>query len=280
MLPVFDGEAFLGDSIGSILSQTHQRLELLAVDDGSTDRSGEVVRQFASQDSRVRLITVPRGGAQRARNHGVAAARGSYIAHLDQDNVSATNRLELQLARMQQQQLDVCGSWARVFGEGDYLRWVPEHHEDILNEFLFTTAMIHSTTMMTAGIAQSNPFDENATYGGYELLTRLGLRYRLGNVPAVLLEYRLHARQRTRMHGEAVHADRLRFRERLFFARFPLASADDYRAIAGVADDQPFESDADRQRAESWLARFAETASPMSAHKMRQRAVALQARPV
>lgn len=271
VMPVYNGAAFLSEAIGSILAQTHPHLEFIIVDDGSTDGSADVVRDFAARDARIRPVFTEHRGAQRARNQCVAAAQGEFIAHLDQDNIALRERLAAQLQWMRKTGVDICGSCTWAFGDTEYLRWVPEHHEDILHEFLFRTAMIHSTILLPARIAKANPFDEQITYGGYELLTRLASQYRMGNVPQVLLKYRRHPGQRTNICRAAVLDDQRRFRERHFHALFPEGTAEDYSAIARVADGEPLSSLAELERAKTWLMRMAQTTNNFQRDRMTSR---------
>lgn len=274
-MPVHNGAEFLDASIGSVLAQHHRHLELIVVDDASTDDSAGVIGAWAARDRRVvPMFLSESGGAQRARNAGVAAARGDLIAHLDQDDVALPERLTAQRQWMHEHGVDVCGTCTWVFGDADYLQWVPAAHEDIVIEFLFRTAMVHSTTMMAADIAKANPFDEDAVYGGYELLTRLAARFRLGNVPQVLVRYRTHSGQRSHIYATAMQTDRLRFRERHFYATFPDSSADDYAAIMRVADAQPFASADERRLADAWMARLSNTTCPFLGARMRERRLA------
>jgi glycosyltransferase involved in cell wall biosynthesis len=85
VLPVYNGERHLAETIESVLTQTYDPFELVIVDDGSTDGSAEVAGRYLS--SRVRLVRQANGGTACARNAGVAAARGSLLAHLDADDV-------------------------------------------------------------------------------------------------------------------------------------------------------------------------------------------------
>ena len=257
VMPVYNGSAFLADSIRSILTQSHTCLELIVVDDGSTDDSLAVVESTANGDDRVR-VSAGHHGAQRARNLGVSAARGELIAHIDQDNIALPPRIAAQIAWMRQHLLDVCGSCTWVFGDREHLKWVPERHGDIRIEFLFQTAMVHSTILMDAAVAKAHPFDERAAYGGFELLTRLTWSHRVGNVPQVLLKYREHRAQHTRALPDVMRGDRQRYRERHFFALFPDSSSRDYAAVAKVADAAPFDDDAERDLAEVWMTRLAD----------------------
>jgi glycosyltransferase involved in cell wall biosynthesis len=103
LVPVYNGEPYVGEAIGSILAQTLYEYELLIIDDGSTDRTTEIVRSF--RDKRIRLV---RNGENRGLiatlNHGVEIARGKYIARMDSDDISHPERLEKQFQFMKQHQ--------------------------------------------------------------------------------------------------------------------------------------------------------------------------------
>ena len=83
VMPVYNSEAYLADSIGSILAQTFTDWELICIDDGSRDGSLEVLRRYERVDPRVHVFTRPNTGVTRARNDGIAVARGLYIAAMD-----------------------------------------------------------------------------------------------------------------------------------------------------------------------------------------------------
>jgi glycosyltransferase involved in cell wall biosynthesis len=94
IVPVYNGERHLRDALESILAQDYRPIEVIVVDDGSTDRSAEIVRQF----SEIRLISQPNQGPAAARNRGILASRGSLIAFLDQDDLWVPGKLTKQLA--------------------------------------------------------------------------------------------------------------------------------------------------------------------------------------
>lgn len=95
VVPVFNGEAYLGDTIGSIISQTMPPKEILVINDGSTDRSAEIASQFGSP---VKCISQEHAGAASARNHGVRRATGKYLSFLDADDLWLAEKIEKQLA--------------------------------------------------------------------------------------------------------------------------------------------------------------------------------------
>ena len=97
IIPVYNGEAFLAEAVESVQRQAYQPLELIIVDDGSTDGTAEVA---ANLPGHVRYVCQPNHGAPAARNKGLKMARGNVIAFLDADDLWHENKLALQLARL------------------------------------------------------------------------------------------------------------------------------------------------------------------------------------
>ncbi len=103
IMPVYNAAATLEKSVASVLAQSHRNLELLAVDDGSRDDSPALLDRLAAADARVRALRMPaNGGVAAARNLGLEAARGSYIAFVDSDDGWLAHKLARQLAAMRQ----------------------------------------------------------------------------------------------------------------------------------------------------------------------------------
>lgn len=102
VMPVYNGEAFIAESIRSVIQQSYQNWELIVVDDASVDTSVDRVKALCSDDERIRLIQLERNsGAAFARNKAIERARGQYIAFLDSDDLWLPHKLERQLAFMQ-----------------------------------------------------------------------------------------------------------------------------------------------------------------------------------
>lgn len=98
VMPVFNGERYLEEAVASVLRQTFDDFELIVVDDGSVDRTPELLRCVAEKDRRVRVVTQANGGIVKALNRGVAEAEGDFIARMDADDVSHPTRLSRQYA--------------------------------------------------------------------------------------------------------------------------------------------------------------------------------------
>src|SRR4028119_1868603 len=95
VIPCYNQARFLGEAVGSVLSQTHADFEVIVVDDGSTDDTRRVASSYAAGDSRVRLISQENRGLAGARNRGLAESRGEYVVFLDSDDRLLAGALEV-----------------------------------------------------------------------------------------------------------------------------------------------------------------------------------------
>jgi glycosyltransferase involved in cell wall biosynthesis len=116
LLPVWNGQEFLAESIDSLLAQTFKDFELLVIDDGSTDATPEILRRYA--DPRLRILPLNHAGIVVALNHGLAEARAEWVARHDADDISEPRRLELQWQAVSQwPQAVLCHTAISLFGE-------------------------------------------------------------------------------------------------------------------------------------------------------------------
>jgi glycosyltransferase involved in cell wall biosynthesis len=102
LVPVYNGAAFLRDAVASARQQTHQNLEVLVVDDGSTDDSFALASEMAREDSRIKIFRQTNAGTQVARNTALEHAQGDFVALLDQDDVWLPEKLSRQIEVFQQ----------------------------------------------------------------------------------------------------------------------------------------------------------------------------------
>ncbi len=118
LMPVRDDLRTLPDCLESIQKQSLKDWELVAVDDGSSDGSGEFLLETAAKDSRIRVLRERPRGIVAALNSGLTVCAGSYVARMDADDRMRSERLESQLAFLQQEtQVDFCGSRVEPFTE-------------------------------------------------------------------------------------------------------------------------------------------------------------------
>jgi len=148
---VLNGERHLAETIESVLSQTFEDFEYIIVDDGSTDATSDVIRQFTDSDNRVRTIRIENSGPARARNMALQMARGDWIAVLDADDISVSTRIAEQVAYLKANpDVDILGTGIEVFDGRKTLRPVIYHdHSTTFREQLlhYINPLPHSTLM-------------------------------------------------------------------------------------------------------------------------------------
>ena len=116
---VYNREALIPRAIESILGQTFRDFEFIIVDNGSADRSGQIADEYAARDGRIRVIHRERGNIGAGRNTGLDAARGEYIAFIDDDDWAEPDFLEFlsRLAEENRADVAICGAADKIFDE-------------------------------------------------------------------------------------------------------------------------------------------------------------------
>ena len=111
IVPIYNTDLFLERCVDSILNQTYENLEIILVNDGSTDRSGKICDNYINKDARVKVIHKKNGGASTARNTGLQAANGVYIGFVDSDDYISLNMYEEMVQNMEQDvDIVTCGT--------------------------------------------------------------------------------------------------------------------------------------------------------------------------
>jgi glycosyltransferase involved in cell wall biosynthesis len=220
LMPIYNGEAFVADALESILEQTFRDFEFLIIDDGSTDKSVEIIEGYG--DPRIRLVCNDEQIALiRTLNRGLELARGKYVVRMDADDVSLPERLERQVAFMEANPaVGACGTWAVTIGDGDgAVRQYPEETDAIRCRLLFYPAIAHSTVCIRRDTYVRHHFQFDEAYPhaeDYELWCRFSEVVPLANLGSVLLRYRIHAGSVSRQHRDVQEATmRWIHRERL-----------------------------------------------------------------
>lgn len=209
-MPYHNAEKTLLECLDSILQQTLSTFELLAVDDGSNDRSTSILLEKQSQDKRIRLISPGRVGLVNALNLGLKAARTPLVARMDADDIMTPTRLEKQVAFMQTHpKIALVGCLVEMFpketiqgGFREYGRWLNRciTHEDISDEIYWESPLAHPSVLFrkslieSVGGYRSGPFPED-----YELwlrMNRAGLHF--SKIEEILLQWRDHPNRLTR----------------------------------------------------------------------------------
>ena len=126
LIPAYNSEEWIADTLQSAIAQTWPRKEIIVVDDGSSDRTAEVARRFASKE--VSVVTKENGGAAAARNRALQLSQGDYIQWLDADDVLAPDKIEKQLAALGEaanKRILLSAPWAYFSYRTNRARFVP-----------------------------------------------------------------------------------------------------------------------------------------------------------
>ena len=195
---VYNGERYFDRAIPDILNQTYRDFEFIVVDDGSDDRTPELLREVAAKDPRVRVFSPGRLGAAVAYNYGVARAQGEYIARQDFDDRSYPERLRLQVERLDAEpELGVVGGYYVLADESRgerYVRMPPLEHTGIVRAMARYIPLAH-----TVATFRRKAWEQA---GGYPLAPnlidlRLWLQvlkqgWRFANIPELIGEHYVH----------------------------------------------------------------------------------------
>ncbi len=218
IMPVFNGESFVAEAIRSVLGQSFADLELIIIDDGSSDDSLQVVRRFS--DPRIRLLANTRNeGLIFTRNRGISCASGQYIAWIDCDDRWVPTRLEQQVRLMEAQpQVGLCGGWSTLFGHGrsKTLRF-PTRPEALRCELLFYNPFATSSVMLRKSVLTEHALAFEAAWQAedYDLWEKISAVSRVANIPGVLSHYRLHNAQTSNRMAAVLKEGVWRIQERM-----------------------------------------------------------------
>lgn len=199
LMPVYNAQRYVAAAVKSVLAQTFTDFELVLIDDGSTDGTLAILRDFAEHDCRVRLISRPNTGIVGALNEAIASARGEFFARMDADDICQPTRLQLQINYLRQHaDCVLVGSNVMLMDvDASPIGPMPDvciGHEHIDHALLRRGwPIVHPAVMMRAAAVK--------TVGGYlgkcpnedhDLFLRLAEVGKIENLPQVLLYYRKH----------------------------------------------------------------------------------------
>lgn len=200
IVPLYRGEKHIEGAVLSALAQTHRRLEVIVVDDGSPDRSADIVQSI--DDDRVRLIRQENQGVAGARNTGIAAAAGTYIAFLDQDDIWSPGKLAKQLPTFEDGGVAAVGALMTYLGPNGPMRAtsgeIADHQQQRiasarLMPFAPSSMVIRASVLREIGgfdrelVLAAGPVDD------LDVLSRVARVGRVVTIPEPLGLYRIHS---------------------------------------------------------------------------------------
>jgi glycosyltransferase involved in cell wall biosynthesis len=237
LMPCFNAAGTLDETIGSLLEQTMRHFEVIAVDDGSSDDTGMVLRAWAERDSRIRSVAIPHSGIIPALNEGLSHCRGPYIARMDADDLAHPTRLERQAEWLENHSdLAAVGSLVEGFsaetlqeGFQIYIDWLNQltTPEAIAREIFIESPIAHPSIMVRRSwMEKMGGYQENGWPEDYDLWLRMHLEgAKFAKVPEVLLYWREHPDRLTRTDSRYAVENFLREKSH-YLSRGPLRDAD------------------------------------------------------
>jgi glycosyltransferase involved in cell wall biosynthesis len=211
---VYNGEPYVERAIPGILAQTFEDFEYILVDDGSQDRTPEILRELASRDPRVRIFSPGRLGVAAAANYGIARAKGEYIARQDFDDRSYPDRLRLQVALLDAHpEVGVVGGYYVLVDENRgerYVRMPPTEHSALLSAMARYIPFANTVVTFRRRVwIEAGGYPEVADLEDLRFWIKVGkLGWRFANVPEVVGEHYVHAS--SFFHRSFKYADRQR----------------------------------------------------------------------
>jgi glycosyltransferase involved in cell wall biosynthesis len=206
LMPAFNSELYIAEAIDSILNQTYSNIELIIFDDGSTDNTRAVIEQY--QDPRViKILSDENYGVVRARNEMIDRARGQYIALMDADDIADPTRIEKQLAILEGDNCDICGSAQWVLDEATHqIKKSKDKFTDSDLRALLSVycGLCNSAMMGKAEIFKQFKYDTSIlTSEDYYLWVQMAAAgYRFLNLKERLITYRRYPAQTSSVHLE------------------------------------------------------------------------------
>jgi glycosyltransferase involved in cell wall biosynthesis len=201
VVPAHNAGRFLQRALVSVAAQSHRNLEVVVVDDGSTDGTAEIVSEAAAADTRFRLVRTGRQGVSAARNRGIAETGGRWIATLDADDLWHPDKLtrQLRLLREAPEGTGVAYCWASGIDEDDRVVlpvWNPSRAEgDVLREIVISGILSNGSTplMLRSAVEAVGGYDEELDLAeDWKFYTALAGVCRFAVIPECLTGYRIY----------------------------------------------------------------------------------------
>lgn len=181
-------------------------IEILIINDGSTDNSNQIIEDLKSHDKRIRVINKNNSGIIDSLNVGIENSDSEFIARMDSDDISQPNRFDLQIERFKNNSnLIACGGNVKVFGSKTIYSNYPTSDIDCKSYLLFSPCFAHPTTMIRRNILERNKIRYQKGYElaeDYKIWSDLSEYGDFENIKEVILQYRLHKNQTTSLKKE------------------------------------------------------------------------------
>ncbi len=213
ILPIHNAEPYLAETLASLFAQTLTDFEIIAINDGSTDATPDILHTAARNDSRLRIIHRKNKGLVATLNEAIDLARANYLARIDADDICLPHRLAVQRAYLDAHpEIAVLGSAIETFSTQNHPASPVIHYPpDPAAPLLFRNALAHPAVMMRKNVLDAHALRYQQPYRcaqDYDLWCRcIANKIKIANLPDVLTNYRLHAGQITQELSELMQLE-------------------------------------------------------------------------
>ena len=204
LMPCFNVEKYVEESLGSILDQTYRNMEIIAINDSSTDNTGDILRRMAEKDSRIKVIENETNlKLIKTLNKGIELCSGKYIARMDADDIALPTRIEKEVEFLEQHKdHDIVSTQFYAFPSENpdkkSLHHNPLRHEELCAYLLFKSGICHPAVMIRKRVFTELGLNFGTEYlhvEDYALWSQALYMTKLANLDEPLLLYRVHAQQ-------------------------------------------------------------------------------------
>lgn len=193
LIPLYNSQDYIVETINSVVNQSYKNLEIIIVNDCSTDESVRMIIDNFN-DKRIKIIENEYNmGIVNTLNKGIRYCKGMYVARLDSDDICELDRIETQLNYMKQNDLDVCGSAIRRFGLQNCVEEYPKSDWEVRIASLMSCPFAHPAVMVKRNVFDNYLYSSDTKVEDYDLWCRLiQNNFKCGNTREILLNYRIH----------------------------------------------------------------------------------------
>ena len=213
IMPVYNGEKYVGDAIDSILKQSFSNFEFIIVNDASMDQTDTVIKSYV--DRRITYCcNLKHKGNYKCRNQAARLAKGKYLAMMDADDIAVRTRLEKQITYLETNPGVLAVGSDRILIPKNVYGLYPHTYREILLSLLKNNAFVHSSLVVRSSVFMKlNGYDEKYYYSSdYDLVCRLALLGEVINLPEALVYYRCYSGQISQQYQkeQAMYAAKIR----------------------------------------------------------------------
>ena len=262
VMPVYNSEKYLKEAMDSILSQSYQNIELVIIDNGSSDSSRKIILSIS--DSRIRFLQNEQNfGIVFSRNRGLEEAAGKYVATLDSDDIALPGRIAEQVSFLEAHpDYGLCGTFYHTIdANGKILKKInfPTSDRDIQTYLTIGNCFGNSTMMLQSKLAKELKYRQNFDMvEDYELWYRISKRAKVANLPFYGTNYRVHGNNLsvTKMHDMFASVKKI-YEQVLIDLEIDFSDTElELHANMLTGDIDSFRQDNHYQGLEDWICKF------------------------